>query len=47
MKKALREEKEKLDLKEADVKTLEIQAQETLEDDDFSKALNAEIESLE
>ena len=45
--KALREEKEKLDLDKADLKTLENQVQQTLENDDFSKAINAELESLE
>ena len=45
--KALREEKEKLELKETNVETLENQVKSTLEDDDFSKAINAELESLE
>lgn len=45
--KALREEKEKLDLHQTDIETLESQAQSTLENDDFSKAISAELESLE
>ena len=44
--KALHDEKEKLDLKGTDIETLENQAQSALEDDDFSKAISAELESM-
>lgn len=45
--KALREEKEKLEIQESDVEKLEDKVRSNFEDEEFSKAISAELESLE
>lgn len=45
--KALQEEKEKLEIKENDVETLENKVRSNFEDNDFSDAISAELKSLE